>query len=87
MKVIAIFPAFHKGRSSFSIKYNDLNSEGELFLNDRWFNPTDTVAGYFAPFSLSLNPKKLKIRDTEFHLIEIEWDLKKKKTNCSGLCR
>ena len=73
------FPAFHKGRLSFSIKYNDLNSEGELFLNDRWFNPTDTVAGYFAPFSLSLNPKKLKIRDTEFHLIEIEWDLKKRK--------
>lgn len=71
------FPAFHKGKLSLSIKFNDLNSQGELILNDRWFNPTDTTASYFAPFSLKLNTNILKIRDTNPHLIEIEWDLNK----------
>lgn len=73
------FPAFHKGRLSMSIKFNDVNTKGELILNDRWFNPTDTVASYFAPFSLSLNPDKLKIKDDKFHLLEIEWNLNIKK--------
>ena len=71
------FPAFHKGRLSLSVRFNHLNTKGELILNDRWFNPTDTTAVHFAPFSLTLNTKKLKIKDTKAHLIEIEWDLKK----------
>lgn len=73
------FPALKKGRLSLSIRFNDLNTNGELILNDRWFNPTDTVASYFAPFSMTLNPKRLQIRDTKPHLIEIEWDLNKVK--------
>ena len=73
------FPAFHKGRLSMSIKFNDINTNGELILNDRWFNPTDVVAGHFAPFTIPLDPKKLRIKDTNSHLIEIEWDLKRAK--------
>lgn len=75
------FPAFHKGKISLSIRFNDLNTKGKLVLNDRWFNPTDTVATHFAPFSLALNPENLQIKDTEFHLLEIKWDL---NTNNSG---
>ncbi len=73
------FPTFYKGKLSLSIVFNDLNSQGELLLNDRWFNPTDTTAVHFAPFSLTLNRKNLKIRDTKPHLIEIEWDLNNAK--------
>ncbi len=73
------FPSFHKGKLSLSIRFNDLNSNGGLLLNDRWFNPTDTTAYLFAPFSLNLNPKRLKIKDNKAHLIEIEWNLNKAK--------
>ncbi len=73
------FPAFRKGRLSLSISFKDVNSNGELILNDRWFNPTDVVAGHFAPFTIPLDPKKLKIRDNKSHVIEIEWDLNKNK--------
>lgn len=69
------FPALRRGRFTASIQFNSLNTSGELLLNDRWFNPTDTVARHYAPFALPLNPKRLKIKDTKPHLLEIEWDL------------
>lgn len=73
------FPAFKRGVFSASIRFNDLDTNSELILNDRWFNPTDTTAKYFAPFSFTLNPKKLKIKDNKPHNIRIEWDLKSSK--------
>ena len=68
------FPAFRKGRFTTSIRFNNLNN-AELLLNDRWFNPSDTVAKYFAPFVISLNPKRLKIKDNKPHTLRIDWDL------------
>ena len=59
--------------------FKDADSKGELNLNDRWFNPTDVVASHFAPFTIPLDPKNLKIRDNKSHLIEIEWDLNRAK--------
>ena len=44
------FPAFRKGRFTVSLRFNDLATKGHLLLNDRWFNPTDSVARYYAPF-------------------------------------
>lgn len=69
------FPAFRRGRISTSIRFNSNDTNGELLLNDRWFNPTDTVARYFAPFTVPLNPKQLKIKDIKAHLLEVTWDL------------
>ena len=34
---------------------------------------------HFAPFTIPLDPKKFRIIDTNSHLIEIEWDLKRAK--------
>lgn len=73
------FPAFRKGRFTTSIRFNNLNSSAELLLNDRWFNPSDTVARHFAPFVISLNPKQLKIKDNKAHTLRVEWNLNDKK--------
>ena len=69
------FPAFRKGQFTASIRFNEVDTRGELLLNDRWFNPTDTVARYYAPFAIPLNPKKLKIEGADFHLLRIAWDI------------
>lgn len=68
------FPAFHKGEFSASIRFHDRSSKGELLLNDRWFNPTDTTAHHFAPFTLPLDPNKLNIKDDKEHILKVEWD-------------
>ncbi len=73
------FPSFKKGRISASIRFNNLNSNGSVMLNDRWFNPTDTTVKHFAPFVVSLNPKTLKVRDNKSHTVTIEWDINKSK--------
>lgn len=57
------FPAFRKGRFSATIRFKSSDIKSELLLNDRWFNPTDTVARHFSPFAVPLNPKRLKIND------------------------
>lgn len=73
------FPAFQKGKFTASIRFKDKTTKGKLLLNDRWFNPTDNTAEYFAPFAILLNAEVLKIKDEEAHIIRIEWDLKKDK--------
>lgn len=72
------FPAARKGRFSTSICFNRASVKGILLLNDRWFNPTDSVARHFAPFEIPLDAKKLKISDNKFHTLHIDWDLDKK---------
>ncbi len=72
------FPAFRKGRLTASIRFNDSAVKGNLLLNDRWFNPTDTVARYYAPFVVPLNARQLKIQDNRMHVIRIDWDLDKR---------
>lgn len=69
------FPAFRRGRITASIQFNSSDTKGKLLLNDRWFNPTDTVAGHFAPFKVPLNPVQLRIKDNKSHLLEVKWDL------------
>ena len=69
------FPAFRKGRFTVSLRFNDLATKGHLLLNDRWFNPTDSVARYYAPFDVPLSPKMLNISDNKPYLIRIDWNL------------
>lgn len=69
------FPAYRKGEFLASIRFNDKDSNGWLLLNDRWFNPTDSTAKYFAPFAIPLSPKKMKMKPAQFHTLRIAWDL------------
>lgn len=69
------FPAFRKGRFTVSLRFNDLATKGHLLLNDRWFNPTDSVARYYAPFDVPLSHKMLNISDNKPYLIRIDWNL------------
>ncbi len=69
------FPALRRGTFTASLQFHDVQVKGELLLNDRWFNPTDTVARYFAPYKIPLSAKALKIKDTSPHIIRVELDL------------
>ena len=51
------FPAMHKGRFSTRIFLKPGGLGGTISLADRWFNPTDTLAHYFAMYSLSFDGK------------------------------
>ena len=48
-------------------------SEVTLVLNDRWFNPTDTVARHEAMYRLPLSRKVLDIKDRKWHRLQIFW--------------
>ena len=43
-------------------------------MNDRWFNPTDTVARYECMYRLDLNRETLRIRDDKWHTVTVEWE-------------
>ena len=46
----------------------------DMIINDRWFNPTDTVARYECLYRLSLCRKTLGIKDNQWHSITIKWN-------------
>ncbi|MEG1616928.1 MAG: sialidase family protein [Bacteroidales bacterium] len=69
------FPALKKGSFTTSIRIPENSKGGELILNDRWFNPTDTTAVWFSSYSLPLQRETLGIKDDAFHTIRIEWNL------------
>lgn len=74
------FPAMKKGSFTTSVRIPQDSKGGELLLNDRWFNPTDTTASYFCSYALSLDRESLGIKDDEFHQLRIEWDLEGETT-------
>lgn len=67
------FPAAPDGSLSVRLQLPDKNSDVQLILNDRWFNPTDTVAGYECMYKLKLNRKQLKINDSKWHDMKVFW--------------
>lgn len=69
------FPALKKGSFTTSVRIPAGSEGGELLLNDRWFNPTDTTAGWFSSYGLPLTREGLGIKDDRFHTIRIEWNL------------
>lgn len=73
------FPAFRKGKLTASITFNDADGNGYLLLNDRWFNPTDSTAKYFAPFAVPLNAKKLKLKANQSYDLRVEWNIDGRK--------
>lgn len=72
------FPATRSGELSLSLRIPEKTTEVKLLLNDRWFNPSDTVARHFSMYEKSLSRQSLGIRDTKWHTVKIVWDLDKK---------
>lgn len=67
------FPASPSGEVTLSLRIPQGAAAVELLLNDRWFNPTDTVARYAAPYRATLDRRTLGIRDDRWHSVTIRW--------------
>lgn len=67
------FPAAKDGSLLLHLRIPQNESEVTLVLNDRWFNPTDTVARHEAMYRLPLSRKVLDIKDRKWHRLQIFW--------------
>lgn len=67
------FPASPDGSVNVSLKIPKGSKGIQLVLNDRWFNPTDTVARYECMYKLYLDRKTLRIKDDKWHKVTVEW--------------
>lgn len=72
------FPAMQRGRFSASLRIPEGCERVSLLLNDRWFNPSDSVACYEAIYALPLDRRQLGIADDGWHEVALEWDLETK---------
>lgn len=73
------FPATRKGELSLSLRIPDGAEAVKMLLNDRWFNPCDTVACHFSMYEATLNRQSLGIRDGNWHTVKVLWDIDDKK--------
>lgn len=73
------FPAMQKGTFTTRLRIPEGSKQVSLLLNDRWFNPSDTVARYESMYQLNLDRKQLGITDDRWHEISIHWNLLQKK--------
>lgn len=73
------FPASRKGALTVSLRIPREAKEIKLLLNDRWFNPSDSVARYFAMHEVLLSRSALGISDEKWHQVRVDWDLDKGK--------
>ncbi|AVM58103.1 exo-alpha-sialidase [Bacteroides heparinolyticus] len=69
------FPAMKQGEFTARIRIPERSEQVSLLLNDRWMNPSDTVARYECMYELKLNRKELCIRDDGWHELSLRWDL------------
>lgn len=72
------FPALRNGELSLSLRIPEEATAVRLLLNDRWFNPSDTVARHFAMYEKLLSRRSLGIKDTKWHTVKIVWNLHSK---------
>ena len=74
------FPCMKQGTFKTSIRIPKGSEEVYLLLNDRWMNPSDTVARYECMYELKLSRDHLGIRDEKWHEVAISWDLEQKNS-------
>lgn len=67
------FPASADGQINMRLCIPDDCAKVNLVLNDRWFNPTDTVALYEGMYRVELTRDRLGIRNEKWHDLKIEW--------------
>ena len=60
------------------MKFPKVSKNVDLILNDRWFNPTDTIARHQCMYTVALNRKQLRISDEEWHTVTIHWQQNKR---------
>ena len=72
------FPVMKQGSFNTRIRIPEGSEEAYLLLNDRWMNPSDTVARHECMYEVKLNRKDLGIRDDKWHEITVSWDVEKK---------
>lgn len=72
------FPAMQKGEFTTRLSIPKESHEVSLLLNDRWFNPSDTVARYFAMCEVPLSRASLGIQNDGWHEVKVTWDFTKK---------
>ncbi len=71
------FPAMRSGEFTTRLKLPAGAKGLTLVLNDRWFNPSDTVARYEGIYALPLNAKTLGISDNRWHEVTLRWNIDK----------
>lgn len=67
------FPAAKNGEVELSVKIAQGAEKVDLILNDRWFNPTDTVASYECQYLVPLTRELLNIKDDKWHTVKLAW--------------
>lgn len=72
------FPAAPDGEIRLCLKIPQTAKTVDLVLNDRWFNPTDTVAKAQCMYTLPLDRRRLKIKDDQWHTLTIRWKKNKR---------
>ncbi|MGL5317176.1 MAG: sialidase family protein [Bacteroidales bacterium] len=75
------FPCAKSGEFKTSVRITSASKGGELVLNDRWFNPTDTVATHFGMYTIPLDRQKLNISDDQFHTLTVRWNTQASHTS------
>lgn len=68
------FPAMPAGNFTTSMRLPEGSDGVSLILNDRWFNPSDSVARHEGIYVLPLSRKELGINDNEWHEVSVDWD-------------
>lgn len=68
-----------KGTFTVSLRIPEGSHSVSLLLNDRWMNPSDTVARYQSMYELPLTRKQLGVKDDRWHEVSLEWDLLQKR--------
>jgi hypothetical protein len=81
------FPASSKGKLSMKIYLQKGFKGAKIHLHNRWFNPCDTTAYKFAPFTLDINEtcslKDKKIANLEkWTTLTFMWDTQGTKKEC-----
>ena len=72
------FPVMKQGSFTARVRIPEGSEETYLLLNDRWMNPSDTVARHECMYEVKLSRKDLGIRDDKWHEISVSWDVEKK---------
>ena len=67
------FPATRDGEVGLRIQLPEEAKPILLILNDRWFNPTDSVAAVEGLYVIPVSRKDLGIKDNRWHDVVVKW--------------
>lgn len=74
------FPATRNGEVGVRTNLQKDSKPIRLILNDRWFNPTDSVSAAEGLYVVSISRKDLGIKDNRWHDVVVKWEENKNTT-------